>query len=82
MRRHGYILSHIAPMTLALIATTACEHKPLWMPETPIEPTEVEYDWPECRDAVTPGMTPNIHPYAKMNIKACEYNISLQATSP
>lgn len=29
-----------------------------------------------------PGISPNIHPYAKMNIKACEYNISLQATSP
>lgn len=62
MRRHGYILSHIAPMTLTLIATTACEHKPLWMPETPIKPTEVEYDWSECRDAVTPGMTLYLYP--------------------
>lgn len=46
------------PVLLAmLLPATSCEHKPLWIPETPIESTEVEYDWSECRYANPEGMS-------------------------
>ncbi len=60
---------HISPciMTLSMITTlllisSGCEHKALWMPESPVEATEVEYDWSEYAGDTPPGMTLYLYP--------------------
>lgn len=60
---------HISPciMTLSMIITlllisSGCEHKALWMPESPVEATEVEYDWSEYAGDTPPGMTLYLYP--------------------
>lgn len=47
-------LCHILSLFL-LIAASSCEHKPLWLPESPIETTEIQYDWSRCSGRLLDG---------------------------
>ena len=54
---------------------SSCDHKPLWMPETPLEETEVAYDWSASPDAAPEGMTLNMYPVATWE-KPWIYNLN------
>lgn len=54
-------LCHILSLFL-LIAASSCEHKPLWLPESPIETTEIQYDWSRCSGDLPSGMSLYMYP--------------------
>lgn len=47
----------ILPAISACMLWSSCEHKPLWMPESPMENTEVSFDWRYAPEAAPEGMT-------------------------
>lgn len=53
---------------------TSCEHKPLWMPESPLDDTEVAYDWSAAPDADPEGMTLSLYTPSS-NEKPWLYNL-------
>lgn len=52
----------LSMITTLLLISSGCEHKALWMPESPVEATEVEYDWSEYAGDTPPGMTLYLYP--------------------